>query len=229
MQMSPTIARAYYKEYRKKVREHRALRLVQANKDVAEGGKRFRAGRIAKSLIEKEDETLMEAYRVMAAGQRIINVASVLKAAGRNAQELPKLALAGAHWKYCYLTWCAYKQHFQVSEQAYGAATNGKGSYMDGASGFPMHVFGAELFDKKWREAHSLPQLPAKALVPIIPPELRPAGDLSGYNILFEAVWEAAPPVDPLLLRRVHGDIYSVVAQWNLTDIERSVLEGRIA
>src|SRR5208282_779437 len=60
MQMNPNIARVLYKEYRKKVREHHAERLKKANEKVVEGGKTFRAGRIEKSLIEKEDEALMQ-------------------------------------------------------------------------------------------------------------------------------------------------------------------------
>ena len=40
-----------------------------------------------------------------------------------------------------------------------------------------------------------------KAMVPTIPVHLRPKGDLKNYHILWEAEWEAAVPVDPILLR----------------------------
>ena len=71
MEMDPRIAAIHYKDYRKRCRVHFAARLAQANKDVVEGGKQFRAGRIAKSILEKEDETLMESYRVMAQGNAL--------------------------------------------------------------------------------------------------------------------------------------------------------------
>lgn len=234
MQLDSRIAAIHYKDYRKKVRAHRAARLAKANQDVVEGGKRFRAGRIAKSLLEKEDETLMETYRVMAQGQRVINVLSVLRESGLNKEKLPKLALAGAHWKQCYLTWSTGNGgRFEFSRERWGATTGyrqrGRGEYLDGASGFPLRVFGAELQNQEWRKGQGLPQLPIEAEVPSIPAALRPAGDLKEYSILWEAVWKkTAAPLDPLLLRHVHGYMYSVVAQWDLTDIERAVLEGRI-
>jgi hypothetical protein len=226
MQMNPNVARVLYKEYRKKVKAHRAERLKKANEDVVEGGKRFRAGRIAKSLIEQEDYALMESYRAMAQGQRIVNVASVMHAAGRDSKQLPKLALAGADWKECWLNW-SYRDRFEFSKERWGASVL-RNSYQNGATGFPLHTFGAELQNATWRKSNNYPALPAKAIVPSIPLHLRPAGDLSEYHLLFEPVWEAAAPVDPILLKHVHGYMYAVLAQWDLTDIERSVLEGRI-
>jgi hypothetical protein len=59
--------------------------------------------------------------------------------------------------------------------------------------------------------------------VPLIPPRLRPAGDLSNYHILWEANWQA-PPTDPLLLRHLSGPLYAVLACWDLTPIERAVM-----
>jgi hypothetical protein len=70
-------------------------------------------------------------------------------------------------------------------------------------------------------------QLLVRALVPKIPPLLKPAGDLSDFFILWEAKWEAVAPVDPILLRRVSESVFVVLAQWDLTPLERSVLETR--
>lgn len=36
-----------------------------------------------------------------------------------------------------------------------------------------------------------------------------------------------APPGDPALLKHVGGDIYAVVATWDLSPLERLVLSGR--
>lgn len=68
-----------------------------------------------------------------------------------------------------------------------------------------------------------------RALVPLIPPNLRPARALVRYVILFEAEWEPVPPTDPLLLRHLHGDLYAVLAAWDLTPLERAVLAGRLS
>lgn len=230
MSMNPNIARVHFKEYRKKVRQHRAERIAAAAKSILEDGRRLRASRSVKTTIEIEDTTLMESYRVMAQGQRIINVASVMHGAGRNKQELPNLALAGANWEHCHLSWVSHRSRFEFSKSRW-ADTRGYGNtfqYLNGGTAFPLHTFGAEVSDESWRKTRNLPLLPARAVVPSIPLHLRPAGNLSEYHILFEAVWTAAPPVDPILLKHVHGYIYTVLAQWDLTDIERSVLEGRI-
>lgn len=46
-------------------------------------------------------------------------------------------------------------------------------------------------------------------------------------DILWEAEWQAVPPKDPALLRHLGGDLYAVVAVWDLTELERAVLGGR--
>jgi hypothetical protein len=63
----------------------------------------------------------------------------------------------------------------------------------------------------------------AVALVPTVPPHLRP-DDLRKFYILWEAEWDRSPPVDPLLLSRVNQTMFAVVAQWDLTPLEQKVL-----
>ena len=70
------------------------------------------------------------------------------------------------------------------------------------------------------------------AMVPIVPPQHRPARGMGDRLVLWEVDnWEwntpPAPPGDPALLRHVGGDIYAVDAVWDLTEIERLVLAGR--
>jgi hypothetical protein len=66
--------------------------------------------------------------------------------------------------------------------------------------------------------------------MPIIPPRLRPRHDLKGYHVLWEPVWRlnrTRAPGDPALLKRIGGDLFAVLAMWDLTDLERAVLEMR--
>lgn len=69
---------------------------------------------------------------------------------------------------------------------------------------------------------------PYSALVPLVPAPIRPRGALDGYRILFEPKWEPVPPVDPMLLKHLHGALYVVLAHWDLTPLERAVLAGRL-
>jgi hypothetical protein len=226
-QMDPRIAGIYYKDYRKKVREHRSARLAAAQKQVAQGGKIFRAGRTARSLIEKEDEALMLSYREMARGNRLLNIEQVMGGMGVEATgtRLPILAIAQADWTHVHAQ--ISNQRVVFSKDQWFSWNYHRERFNDGAVGIPMRAYPAELWNEHWRRGQNLPVLQHKALVPAIPAMLRPAGNLAQYHILFEAKWEHVAPPDPLLLRHVVGSIYTVLAQWDLTPVEKMVLEGR--
>ena len=69
---------------------------------------------------------------------------------------------------------------------------------------------------------------PLRALVPTVPPRLRPAGNLDSYHVLFEPEWQGDPePADPALLKHIGGDLWAVVATWDLTPLEAAVLGQR--
>lgn len=77
---------------------------------------------------------------------------------------------------------------------------------------------------KRWYRANY------RTMVPAIPFHLRPNGDASKYFILWEVEkWEeyqqSRAPGDPLLLERIAHPIYVVVAQWDLTELEKRLLE----
>lgn len=75
------------------------------------------------------------------------------------------------------------------------------------------------------------------ALVPLVPPPgLRLAGGFTGLRkhfTLFEVeAWSDAPRLaqpdrDPYLLRHVAGELYAVIYEWDLTELERAVMAGR--
>lgn len=67
----------------------------------------------------------------------------------------------------------------------------------------------------------------AKAMIPLVPPRLRPNRTCVGYHVLWEAEWELVPPRDPALLKHIGGDLYAVLGTWDLTDLERTVLARR--
>jgi hypothetical protein len=64
-------------------------------------------------------------------------------------------------------------------------------------------------------------------LVPIIPAPIRPTRRLDQYHILWEADWQAAP-TDPILLQKLTGNLFVILAAWDLTELERAVLSVRL-
>jgi hypothetical protein len=82
--------------------------------------------------------------------------------------------------------------------------------------------------------------LTSYALVPMVPPdvldELR-AEDRSRQLKHYVTLWEveawadqpitATPDIDPYLLKRVADDLFAVVGEWDLTDVERAIMRDR--
>jgi len=153
-----------------------------------------------RTQIEREENDLRAAYRAMSLGQRVLVLPSVIKKAGFNSESLPVLAVAQAHWQ-----WCHYECHAGLSR------------FMDGACKIEVQTGGKDV----WRYRQ-------RALVPPVPPRFRPES-LYDYHVLWEAEWRKAPPIDPILLKKVSDNVYVVLAQWDLTPLEQAVLEGRFA
>jgi hypothetical protein len=156
----------------------------------------------------EEDAQIMRGYKALSQGKQLIHLRDTIRAGGLGKDGRPRLAIMRADQR-----WCFYHKRWD--------------------DGFSFSCDGDE-----WRHRHATrirfdsdvlacTGKDAKALVPIIPPGLRPTIALSNFHILWEAEWQAVPPKDPALLRHLGGDLYAVVAIWDLTELERAVLGGR--
>lgn len=188
---------------------------------------------------DDEDRSIMRGYRELAAGRHLIRLSDTMRAGGeevlrfrRNPRgparyaegSLPRLAIARADARYVYTDGIDHDGSIEFRGKPTVHATN-------------RHdvVFLPGSFDENderpriaWRYWGSVPTF--RAIVPIVPPPLRPAHALSGYHILFEAEWALSSPpapVDPALLKHIGGDLWAVHAVWDLTELERAVLAGR--
>lgn len=159
--------------------------------------------RAKRSQIEREEDDLRAAYRAMSLGQRVLNLPSAIRAAGFDEQGRPKLAFARSHWEWCLFNASSDSLKFKPDRFSDRKRIE-----------FAMRLFGKERFAS------------GKALVPPVPPRFRPV-DLENYHTLWEAEWLPVPPHDPLLLKQIGTTLFIVCAQWELTAIERAVLEGR--
>lgn len=168
-----------------------------------------------------EDEQIMRGYRALSQGKQIIDIVATMRNGGvmevneqtRTSSQvvrLPKLAVMRADQPWCWLeTWNSGSFAF-VYDQFY--PSNARRNIVR----FPINTLPVT---RTWQSY--------RAMVPPVPPGLRPADNIGNYHILFEAEWKAEPPGDPALLKHIGGDLYAVLAVWNLTELECSVLGGR--
>lgn len=170
------------------------------------------------------DGELMRGYKELAGGRQLIRLSETIQSGGADELGRPRLAVARAD-----------EPRVTFERTPNGAVT------------FTPNI--------EWRDAArsadrvlrfgdgTLPPLPVTndngwvgsgtwaAIMPLIPPHLRPPHNLENYHILWEAAWTRPAtrraPGDPALLRRIGGDLWAVLAIWDLSPLERAVLEMR--
>lgn len=166
------------------------------------------------------DAEIMRGYRALAQGKQLISLPAAIKAGGvvehtvkrwdgsRVVAYFPRLACINADASTCFCDVLS-----------------------DGAIVFKSKEYTRAESQKVKLSAGTLPHekpvhASAKAIVPMVPPQYRPpnSSTLAGYHILFEAEWSMIPPKDPALLKHIGGDLYAVLAVWDLTEVERHVL-----
>ncbi len=173
-----------------------------------------------------EDRELLAAYHQLAMGRTVISLNKAMRSAGIDSQGRPVLAVANANANWVWFCWSAGHLHDADGEWTHPASSFVSDCSMNpgwrirsatqatktGTFRFPRDYFSVNL------------RQDLRARVPIVPPAFRPKACLDNYAVLWEANWTQAPD-DPYLLRRITQDLFVVLAQWDLTEIERSVLD----
>lgn len=155
-------------------------------------------------------------YNQMKAGKKIIDISKVIAAGGVHDNFHPKLAIAKATTKKIV---CRYYQ-------------NGIVKYLNDQSlRSREHASDVILYNclPKFKMETIFDNLNLEAPVPMIPPKHLPVKLSDDYYILWEVdEWKMVPPTDPWLLRRLTKTHFVVVAGWDLTEVEKSVMAGRM-
>lgn len=178
----------------------------------------MKAYRDHRSAQTPEDRAIERAYREIASGRVLIRALESIKTAGLDELGRPKLAIVRADHK---------RVRMSISPSS-GASfqpmtfTPGRGRWSSARWATTAH------HPLTVPDLRSAQYVNAEAVVPLIPVHLRPQTALDNYHILWEADWHAVP-VDPMLLRRLGGDLWIVVAAWDLTEVERAVMASRVA
>lgn len=158
---------------------------------------------------DKLDMEIARVYRAIANGKTVISVNDAIRKAGVDQLGRPRLAIMAADQQVCLCDpWHSDRVIFSNEHRSKAAEWH---------------------FEIPWPETERVMYRGTlHAKLPRIPPQYRPAGsgpDLRKYHILWEADWKAIPR-DPYLLKRIGKDAWVVLAAWDLTEIELSVLRA---
>jgi hypothetical protein len=166
-----------------------------------------------------EDEAIAQAYRAAKRGLRIIRLSEVIAAGGFDATGLPRLAIARALWPECHVRW--------YSLGGVEGLRFGDTSWPDERGA----LVGRHAVHVAVSEPPSSSRRGGVAPVPLVPPRYRPRRPrLANCHILWEVEgWTPEPAKDPALVRHIRGDLWAVLAVWDLTELERAVLTQRSA
>lgn len=160
-----------------------------------------------RSSYDARDWEIERIYRAISKGKTVISVTQALRGAGFDQHNRPLLAFGEASAPECYCQVETGRVTFARSRRYE------RGHKLEVA--WPEAVY-------KFNSVGGL----LRAQSPRIPPQHRPdEKHLAQYHILWEADWTGIPR-DPYLLKRIGKDAWIVLAAWDLTDVEVSVLRA---
>lgn len=169
-----------------------------------------------------QDRAIAAGYRQLSIGRQLIRLSTSIRAGGFDDVGRPKIAIARCDFEEVEMT------RHPSGEIIYREWKPGRWAGNADASTARDKVIRLQLAAPQDRTRRQ-----AIATVPPVPPEYRPGAHPRNYHILFDATWRqptrrrnSRAPRDPALLRQLGGDLYAVLAVWDLTEVERAALDG---
>ena len=162
------------------------------------------------------------AYEALADGYKLISLSKSIRLAGLDEKGMPKLAVSRADRKQVYFDWPARNEVALYCTEARPDSSWTRRGWPE----LNCHVkMGQHHNDESYGGRTGY------ALVPAVPADVRPeTGQLKDWFILWEVdgwsdkSFRVEPPYDPILLKHIGGDLYAVLAEWDLTGIERAIM-----
>lgn len=174
-----------------------------------------------------EDDALLALFTaVRKHNSRVVDLGKAFKQTGLNELGQPKLAIARADWGDVFFY--PRRQTRLVGKRNYESIRWVAGTGTFGSTGeFHHHAYVSNIsLPRDTFPDNLLATSYIKSPVPHVPAEHRPKYHLRNYHILFEVEKWSEYPVDPFLLKHITGNIYVVLAEWDLTEVEASILGG---
>jgi hypothetical protein len=191
--------------------------------------------RAARDRHSAEDKAIAAGYKAIAEGRAVLQLTPTMIAGGvavlerttaggtRQAVTVPRLAVAPANRKFAWTHGVQQNGSLEIVGRQPIAPNNKRDRMAFDPGTFGMLAGTGALSWGDWNRR-------INALIPPVPPALRPRDNIANYHVLWEAEWSFAPgppPGDPALLKHIGGDLYAVHAVWDLTPLEQAVLSGR--
>jgi hypothetical protein len=166
-----------------------------------------------------EDEAIAAGYRAAARGLPVISLQRTITAGGWHDNGFPRIAVIRAGAQECFAHWSGSDVIFADRDDR-----NANRGALVGVHSVRVPIPGDDR--PAWRPGS---WQAASTIVPLIPPRFRPRPRrLRHCHILWEVEeWTRVPPRDPALLRHIRGDLWAVLAVWDLSELERLVLAQR--
>jgi hypothetical protein len=170
--------------------------------------KALREYKAHRDVYDKRDWEIERIYRAIAKGKTVISVNDAIRRAGLDDFGRPKLAIMRADQSTCRCERC------HSDRMIFGPTNRSRAADLRFVIPWPGKPPILNAY------------IDAVAPLPRIPPQHRPTtGSLRNYHVLWEADW-ADIPRDPYLLKRIGKDAWVVLAAWDLTEVEMSVLRA---
>lgn len=157
-------------------------------------------------------------YEALAKGTPLIELSRVIQAGGIDDQYRPRLAIARADRREVEYIW-RHRSPMVFDARLSNGPSPSLRIEVDPGQNLPSKA--------GWQRWY--------AKVPMIPADVIPAtGQRKNWHILWEVdEWRetrqtAAPSRDPYLLQHIGGDLWAVLAEWDLTDLEMAVMRGAV-
>ncbi len=160
---------------------------------------------VLKTQRRAEDVEMRRMYKAASQGKPIIDVAAAWKSTGLK-DGYPRLALARADWQECFFD--KWNKEFRDKQRSMRAREHW-----------------IQVPDDSWNW-DGVGRSVVGTAVPFMPPSVRPRRWLSTYHILFEVERWTQYPADPFLIKQITGWLFVVEAEWELTELERALLQG---
>ncbi|QNN23545.1 hypothetical protein HED60_15090 [Planctomycetales bacterium ZRK34] len=178
---------------------------------------------------DDEYQQCAEAYAALAKGTPLIRLSDAIANAPMDDKGRPKLAICRADRRHVTMMWRRHETRIQF------VASDTTWVHPNVAKSSTLNIF-VDVRRTRVLENNDDFRLDGHAIVPMIPADVRETVQFAPRECFI--LWEveqwadrpltARPDIDPFLLRHVGGDLYAVLAAWELTEVERAVMAGRI-